>query len=105
LLSGAKDLIVRATAGLSNTSARNYGTYFNLPERSSIGANCRANARGFLSPCAQTKRCSAKKNGRRIRNQHTLAACPRQHDVSSARSTIKTLGEKKAASADRIRGT
>src|SRR5215510_3222858 len=30
----------------------NYGAYFELPERGPIGANCLANARDFLYPCA-----------------------------------------------------
>ena len=30
----------------------NYGSYFDLPERGPIGANCLANARDFLYPCA-----------------------------------------------------
>jgi hypothetical protein len=37
-----------------------------------------------------------------IRYRRALAASHCQHEVSSARSSLKTLGEKKAASADRI---
>jgi homogentisate 1,2-dioxygenase len=45
----AVDLIDRTARGYI---CENYGAYFELPERGPIGANCLANARDFLYPCA-----------------------------------------------------
>ena len=45
----AVDLIDRTARGYI---CENYGAYLELPERGPIGANCLANARDFLYPCA-----------------------------------------------------
>ncbi len=45
----AVDLLDRTARGYI---CENYGAYFDLPERGPIGANCFANARDFLYPCA-----------------------------------------------------
>ncbi|MFL6797726.1 MAG: homogentisate 1,2-dioxygenase [Xanthobacteraceae bacterium] len=45
----AVDLVAESARGYV---CENYGPYFELPERGPIGANCLANARDFLYPCA-----------------------------------------------------
>jgi homogentisate 1,2-dioxygenase len=49
---GLKFAVDLLAANARGYVCENYGSYFDLPERGPIGANCLANARDFLYPCA-----------------------------------------------------